>query len=244
MSVVSASATGATARRVALQLRNDPRTVALLLVVPCALIALLRWVFDSGDTFDRIGGPLLGVFPLLSMFLVTSVAMLRERTTGTLERILTLPVGKLDILLGYAVAFGVVAVVQGTLVTSVALGLLGLEVAGPTWAIVLLCTANALLGSSLGLLVSAFARSEFQAVQFLPAFLLPQLLLCGLMTPRDQMAPALEAVSRALPMTYAYDALDRVVRDTGDAGGPTAVVLACTVLALCAGAVTLRRRTA
>lgn len=240
---MSLRATSATARRVALQLRHDHRTLALLLVVPCVLVTIMRFVFDDGGTFDRIGGPLLGVFPLLSMFLVTSIAMLRERTSGTVERLLTMPVGKLDILVGYAAAFAAVAVVQAALVATVSMGLLGLDVQGPTWAVLLLGIANALLGMALGLFVSAFARTEFQAVQFLPAFLLPQLLLCGLLTPRDAMAPALEAVSRALPMTYAYDALDRVTRDAGGAAAPTSVVLGCTALALACGALTLRRRT-
>ena len=241
---MSARVTAATAHRVALQLRHDHRTMALLLVVPCVLVSLLRFVFDDGSTFDRIGGPMLGIFPLLSMFLVTSIAMLRERTTGTLERLLTMPVAKLDVLLGYAAAFAAVAVVQAGLVASVSFGLLGLEVEGSAWAMIGLAIANAILGMALGLFVSAFARTEFQAVQFLPAFLLPQILLCGLLTARDAMAPALEAVSTALPLTYAYDALDKVSRGSDGAAWPAAVVVGCAGLALVAGAATLRRRTA
>jgi ABC-2 type transport system permease protein len=241
---MSARATFATAARVARQLRHDRRTMALLLAVPCVLVTIMRFVFADGDTFDRIGGPLLGIFPLLSMFLVTSIAMLRERTTGTLERLLTMPVGKLDILLGYALAFAAFAVLQAVLVAGVSFGLLGLEVEGHAWAMLLLAIANAVLGMALGLFVSAFARTEFQAVQFLPAFLMPQLLLCGLLAPRDSMSSLLEAVSRVLPMTYAYDALDRVTRGAGDVAGPTLVVVGCAVLALVAGAGTLKRTTA
>jgi ABC-2 type transport system permease protein len=241
---MSLRATGATAGRVARQLLHDRRTMALLLAVPVVLVTLIRFVFDDGSTFDRIGGPLLGIFPLLSMFLVTSIAMLRERTSGTLERLLTMPVGKLDILLGYAAAFAAFAVVQVALVASVSFGLLGLDVEGARWAMLLLGIANAVLGMALGLFVSAFARTEFQAVQFLPAFLLPQFLLCGLLTARDSMASVLEAVSWALPMTYAYDALDRVTRGVDGALGPALVVVGCAVLALGAGAATLRRTTA
>jgi ABC-2 type transport system permease protein len=241
---MSARGTLATAHRVALQLLHDHRTLALLLVVPCVLMSLIRFVFDQGPTFDRVGGPLLGIFPLLSMFLVTSIAMLRERTSGTLERLLTMPVAKLDVLLGYALAFAAVAVVQAGLVASVAFGPLGLEIAGSTWAMLGLAIANAVLGMALGLCVSAFARTEFQAVQFLPAVLLPQFLLCGLLTDREAMAPALEAVSAALPMTYAYDALDKVSSGVGGAASSAAVVVGCVALALAAGAATLRRRTA
>jgi len=240
---MSIRATASTARRVGLQLRNDHRTLALLLVVPCVLMTLIRFVFDEGQTFDRIGGPLLGIFPLISMFLVTSIAMLRERTSGTLERLLTMPVGKLDILLGYAVAFAAVAVLQVGLVGGVAFGLLGLEIDGPTWQM-LLGVANAVLGMALGLFVSAFARSEFQAVQFLPAFLLPQFLLCGLLAPRETMDPVLELISSVLPMTFAYDALDQVARGTGDSAGSSTAVVGFALLALAAGAATLRRKSA
>jgi ABC-2 type transport system permease protein len=244
---VSARSTLATAARVMLQLRRDPRTVALLVVVPLVLIALLKGIFDGDPvTFDRIGGPLVGIFPLISMFLVTSITMLRERTTGTLERLMTMPMAKLDLLAGYGIGFAVMAAIQGGIVASVAFLLLGLDVAGSAAAVIALAVLNAVLGMSLGLLASAFARTEFQAVQFMPAFLLPQLLLCGLFLPREEMAPVLEAISWALPMTYAYDALERVSIDgaLGSGGAlDVAIVLAATLLALVLAALTLRRRT-
>ena len=238
----------ATATRVLTQLRRDPRTIALLLVVPAALLTLIKFVFDDNPgAFDRIGGPLVGLFPFITMFLVTSITMLRERTTGTLERLMTMPLAKLDILLGYGLAFGLVGTVQALITSGVAFGLLDLEVAGSTAVVILLAIGNALLGMSLGLFVSAFAQTEFQAIQFMPAFVFPQLLLCGLFVARDQMAEALEAASYALPLTYAYDALDRVTSDgtLGDRGTAD-VLVTCGVilLALALGAATLRRRTA
>jgi ABC-2 type transport system permease protein len=245
---VSARATGATALRVLTQLRRDPRTLALLMVVPCVLVALLKGVFDGQpQTFDRIGGPLVGLFPLITMFVVTSITMLRERTTGTLERLMTMPLAKLDLLLGYGLAFAIVAAIQATVVSTVAFVLLDLDVAGSVFGVFLLAIANAQLGMALGLFASAFATTEFQAVQFMPAFVLPQLLLCGLFVARDQMAPALEAVSWALPMTYAYDALERVSVDSslGASGAAdVAVTIAAMLLSLALGALTLRRRTA
>ncbi len=238
----------ATARRVLEQLKGDHRTVALLAVVPCALMALLYWVFDGQPlVFDRVGLLLLGVFPFVTMFLVTSVAMLRERTSGTLERLLTTPLGKLDLLLGYALAFGVAALVQAALASALALGLLGLDPAGSVALVLLLAVANALLGMALGLLVSAFAQSEFQAVQFLPAFVLPQLLLCGLIAPRDEMAPVLEAISAVLPMTYAVDGMSELAHTSslsGDLLTDLLVVTGSAATALALGAATLRRRTA
>jgi ABC-2 type transport system permease protein len=237
----------ATAARVMRQLRHDPRTIAMIIVVPVVLITLLKYVlWDQEGSFERVGGPMVGIFPLILMFLVTSITMLRERTTGTLERLMTLPLAKLDLLLGYGIAFAVVAAVQAIVVSAVAFGLLGVDAEGSTVLVVLLAIANALLGMSLGLFASAFARTEFQAVQFMPMFVLPQLLLCGLFVPRDQMAPALEEVSYALPMTYAYDALERVTLDGSlGAGGAVDVVvtLGATVPALMLAATTLPRRT-
>src|SRR6266511_4620414 len=239
---MSLRVTTATALRVLAQLRRDPRTIALLLVVPSALVTLLKYVLEGQPgSFDRIGGPLVGLFPFITMFLVTSITMLRERTTGTLERLMTMPLAKLDILLGYGLAFGLVGTVQALITSGVAFGLLGLEVAGSTALVILLAIGNALLGMSLGLFVSAFAQTEFQAIQFMPAFVFPQLLLCGLFVARDQMAGALEAVSYALPLTYAYDALDRVTSE-GSLGGRGAadVLVTCGVilLALALGAAT------
>ncbi|MEV5445909.1 ABC transporter permease [Streptomyces sp. NPDC052644] len=237
----------ATARRVLTQLRHDPRTIALMLLVPVLMITLLRYVFDgSPHVFDTIGASLLGIFPLITMFLVTSIATLRERTSGTLERLLAMPLGKGDLIAGYALAFGLLAVVQSALATAVAVWALGLDVAGSPWLLLVVALLDALLGTALGLFVSAFAASEFQAVQFMPAVIFPQLLLCGLFTPRDRMQPVLEAVSDALPMSYAVDGMNQVVRHpdvTGDFVRDALVVAGCALLVLALGAATLRRRT-
>jgi ABC-2 type transport system permease protein len=244
---VSLEITLATAARVLRQVRRDRRTLALVLVVPPALMTLFRYVFDGQpETFDRVGPPLVGLFPFVSMFLVASISMLRERTTGTLERLMSMPLAKLDLLVGYALAFALLAVAQASLTAAVSFGLLGLDSRGPVWLVVVLAVGNAVLGMALGLFLSAFAQTEFQAVQFMPAFVLPQVLLAGLLVPRDKMAPVLELVSYALPLTYAYDALARATADelgrrlTLD----VIVVAVFVVLALVLGATTLRRRTA
>jgi ABC-2 type transport system permease protein len=236
----------ATADRVLQQLRRDHRTLALVLAVPPALLALFKYVFDAQpETFERIGAPLVGLFPFILMFLVTSIAMLRERTGGTLERLMSLPLAKLDLLLGYGLAFAALAAVQATLTSAVGFWLLGLDSEGAIWGVVLIAVANAVLGMSLGLFLSAFATSEFQAVQFMPAVVFPQILLCGLLVPREAMPSLLEGISWFLPLTYAYDALARVT--AGDIGGrlwlDVGVVLASILLALALGATTLRRRT-
>ena len=245
---MSPTITLATARRVLRQLRRDHRTMALLLVVPCLLLTLLRYVYDDRpEVFDHVGGPLLALFPFITMFLVTSVAMLRERTTGTLERLLTTPLGKGDLLLGYALAFGAVAVLQTGLASALALGPLGLDLAASPALVVLLALLDALLGMALGLFLSAFARNEFQAVQFLPAFVLPQLLLCGLFAPRAAMAPALRWLSDAFPLTYAVDGMQLLTTRSGvgaDLVRDLLVIGGSSVLALGLGAATLRRQSA
>jgi ABC-2 type transport system permease protein len=236
-----------TTARILRQLRHDPRTIALLVVVPTLLLTLMHYVFDAQPViFNRVGVIMLGVFPFVAMFLVTSVAMLRERTTGTLERLLTTPMHKLDLLFGYGLAFALAAAVQAAVAAGIAYALLGLDTAGSALTVAALAIGNAVLGMAIGLLVSAFAQSEFQAVQFMPAFILPQLLLCGLIWPRDQMAGWLEKISNVLPMTYAVDALIQVSRHpdpTGTLWRDAVVVVSCIVVALLLGAATLRRRT-
>jgi ABC-2 type transport system permease protein len=244
---VSARITLATAVRVLWQIRRDRRTIALLLVVPTGLLVLMRYVLDGRpQTFQALGAPLCGLFPFVVMFLVTSVAMLRERTTGTLERLMTLPLAKADLLVGYGIAFGALAAVQAAVVCLVGFAALGLHAAHGAWLVAALAVGNAVLGMALGLFASAFARTEFQAVQFMPAIVLPQLLLCGLFVARADMAGVLHALSWALPFTYAYDALTLA---TGPAplGGALAadagVIAGATLVALGLGALTMRRRT-
>jgi ABC-2 type transport system permease protein len=243
---VSARLTLATAARVLRQIRHDPRTLGLLVVVPCVLVGLLAWIYRETPVFDLIGAPLIGVFPFVVMFLITSIATLRERRTGTLERLLAMPLGKGDLLAGYALAFGLLAAVQAVVVTAFSLFVLGLDVAGDAWLLLVVAVAVAVLGTALGLFLSAFAATEFQAVQFLPAFVLPQFLLCGLLVARDRLPDVLHWISDLLPLSYAVDAMRTITSDPhggADVARDLVVVLAFVVVLLAAGAATLRRRT-
>ncbi|GGO90959.1 transport permease protein [Nocardioides phosphati] len=245
----------AIAARVLTQLRRDHRTLAIMLVLPCLLMALLWWMFSDlpqpamvpgqPEMFDRLAPALLAIFPFIVMFLVTSVTTLRERGSGTLERLLALPMGRLDFLVGYALAFGLVAALQSALAVGLSVGLLGLDIAGPVWLLMVVAVVDALLGTALGLFVSAFARTEFQAVQFMPALVVPQILLCGLFVPRDSLPDVLGAISNVLPLSYAVDAMSSVrdSTDTGGVGGDLAVIAAYVLVGLALGAATLRRRT-
>ncbi len=239
--------TFATTGRILRQLRHDRRTVALLVAVPSLLLALLYFMYDNaGPTFDRIALIMLGIFPFVIMFLVTSIAMLRERTTGTLERLLTTPLAKLDLLFGYGIAFGMAAAVQAAVTVGVAYWLLGLDTVGNAGLVVAIAVVNAVLGVALGLFCSAFARTEFQAVQFLPVVVVPQLLLCGLFVPRGQMTGWLQAISDAMPLSYAVEALAQVgahADATTTMWRDLTVVTGAAIVALVLAAATLRRRT-
>lgn len=239
--------------RILRQLRSDHRTVAMILLVPALLMALLYFLYDDVPSapgtlplFDRIAVTMLGILPFVVMFLITSIAMQRERSSGTLERLLTTPMSKLDLLASYATAFSLAAVLQALLACAVAFGLLGLTTAGPVGWVLVVAVLNAVLGVALGLLCSAFARTEFQAVQFMPVVVVPQLFLCGLLVPRDQMPDWLHALSNVLPLSYAVDALQQISLHpafTSRMGVDIAVVAGFALVALCAGAATLRRRT-
>ncbi|GLY29451.1 ABC transporter permease [Kineosporia sp. NBRC 101731] len=240
------SLTLATAIRVLRQIRHDPRTLAMLLVVPSALIGLLAWIYQGGGLFDRIGAPLLALFPVIVMFLITSVSTLRERQSGTMERLLTLPLAKADLIGGYAVAFGGLGIAAALIATAFSVQVLGLDVAGPLWLLVVVSTVDSLLGTALGLFISAFARSEFQAVQFLPAVIVPQFLLCGLLVPRDDLPGGLSQVSDILPLSYAIDAMTTITTSAQATGSvlKDVLIVAGFVLGLVIlGAATLRRRT-
>jgi ABC transporter DrrB family efflux protein len=246
---MSPTRTATIARRVLWQLRRDPRTVALLLVVPCVLLGLLRWMFDADVAlFDRIAGPMVGLFPFIIMFLVTSISMLRERTGGTLERLMAMPVAKLDLLVGYGIAFAIAAIAQALAASGVAFGLLDVPIAGSVAMVIALAIGNAVLGMSLGLFTSAFARTEFQAVQFMPALVFPQLLLCGLFVPVDELPDGLRQVAKCLPLHWSFDALSRTVvlgqgLGTTEVARDCALIVAGSIAFLALGAVTLRRRT-
>ncbi|MDY7526993.1 MULTISPECIES: ABC transporter permease [Cryobacterium] len=236
----------ATAGRVLAQIRHDPRTIVLLLVVPSLLIGLVAWIFSDTPVFDRIGPAMIALFPFIVMFLVTSITTLRERRTGTLERLLSMPLGKGDFILGYTLAFGLLAVLQSAVAVGYAVWVCGLTIAGSVWLLLAVAVADAVLGTTFGLLASAFARTEFQVVQFMPALVFPQILLGGIFLPRDQLPDALRIISDWLPLSHAIDALQAVASNSQDAayiGGELLIIGAWIVGAVVVGSITLRRRT-
>lgn len=243
---MSAGKTIATSRRVLSQLRHDRRTIALVFVVPPVLLTILKYVFQGETaTFNHIAPMLLGIFPMIMMFLITSIVTLRERTSGTLDRLMTMPISKLDFIFGYAIAFCLLGFLQAAISGTVMLGLLHVTVMAGTLPTMLGAILAAFLGTSLGLFTSAFARSEFQAVQFMPAFIFPQLLTCGLFVAREQMARPLQWFSDVMPLTYSVDAMKQVTvysTWTATLTRDLTVIVVFGVAALILGSATIRRQ--
>lgn len=236
----------ATAGRVLAQVMHDPRTIALMLLVPSLLIGLIAWIFTETDAFSRIGPAMIALFPFVVMFLVTSIATLRERRSGTLERLLSMPMAKGEFIFGYALALTLVAIVQTVIAVSFAIWVCGLQIEGQLWLLFAVAALDALLGISLGLMASAFAHTEFQVVQFMPALVIPQFLLAGIILPREQLPGALQAIGDWLPLSHAIDALSDAAAGTTDSATAINMLLiaAWIAAALLIGSLTLRRRTA
>ncbi len=248
---MSPALTWNTARRVLTQLRRDRRTVAMLLLLPALLTWLLQYIFSeapeppTGPIFDTLGPRIMGLFPLILMFVVTSITMLRERQSGTLERLMVGPTGKADVVLGYALAFGLIGTLQAVIMTAWSAWPLGLSIPGGMWQLGLFMILDALVGTALGLLASAVARTEFQAVQMMPMAILPQLLLAGLFIDRAAMPTALEWISDALPVSYAIDGINHVLAGEPDKiWSQVLILIGFIVGSLLLGSLTLRRRTA
>ena len=244
---MSPDRTLAVVQRVLRQLRRDHRTLAMVFVIPPALLTLMNAILtNSPGTFDRIGPLMLGFFPFMMLFVITSISVLRERTQGTLDRLMASPIGRGDLLVGYAVAFTLVALAQAVVTMTVGIGLLDMPSEGGLALTFLIVIGQSLLGIALGLFLSAFARTEFQAVQFLPAFVAPQFLLAGLIVPVDRLPSGLEFVARLLPLTYAFEALQLIMREGRGLDHDRllldlAVIFGFVAVALIAGALTLRR---
>ncbi|TXJ05462.1 MAG: ABC transporter permease [Aeromicrobium sp.] len=204
----------AVALRVAQQLSHDHRSMALIVVMPALLLSVFYWVYESRpDIFNHIGPALIGLFPFTIFFLITSVTMVRERTSGTLERLMTTPIRRGELIAGYTLALSIASFVQAVITTAVGVWLLGLDLAQP-WGVLFLAVVSSIVGTALGLLASAFARTEFQAVQFMPLAIIPQFLLCGLLVPRDQMVAPLYWLSEMLPLSHLIDAFDIVTTES------------------------------
>jgi ABC-2 type transport system permease protein len=231
-----------TSKRIGQQLRHDPRTIALALLVPSLLMTILKYVFAHNQlVFNAVAPSILGIFPFTIMFIIASISMLRERTNGTLERLMTLPITKFELICGYAIAFGTLAALQAILASFITLHFLGVTVAGGEAHVLMLAIIAGVLGMGFGLFTSSLATSEFQAVQFLPAFVFPQLLVCGLFAPFEQMARPLQLLADVTPLSYLVAAMRTVVTSTNIPAHELLVIGVFFVFSVALATISLRK---
>ncbi len=231
--------------RIVNQIRGDHRSMALIVVAPIIVMSLVGFSFaDQKGVLDRVAPALMAVFAMFFTFILTGVSFLRERSHGTLERLLTTPVGRLDILVGYLLGFLVFATIQSVVILLFTIFALQVGYRGDLWQIFVLLMLLTVVAVNLGIFVSTFARNEFQVVQFIPIILAPQIFLSGVILPVEQMPAYFQAIARVLPLRYAVDGLRGIMLDgqaLGDVTVEVAALAAFAIILLCLAAMTIRR---
>lgn len=229
------------ARRLLSALRGDRRTLALVVVVPAFLTFLLGEVFERPELFAP---PLLGVFVFFLTYLLTAVGFLRERTAGTLDRLLVSPISRSGLVVGYVVGFGYLAVIQSLVLLGSGVVFLGVEFEHGVARFLLIEVLGAFTALGIGIVLSLFAQNEFQVLQFVPAVITPQVILGGTFTPVEELPTYLEYAARVMPVTYLIDGMDYVIFDEGTAADfwfAVVVLAVFTVASIALSAVVVRR---
>lgn len=171
-----------------------------------------KYVYGSENTevFDVFSPILIGFFVLFFVFLISGIGLLNERTTGTLERLMATPIKRWEIVTAYLIGYGVFAVIQTIIIVLYAVNVLDIIMIGSIWNVIIINLFLALVALSLGLLLSSFATSEFQMVQFIPIVAIPQVFFSGIF-PLEGMAHWLQVIAKIMPLYYAGDALKDVM---------------------------------
>ncbi len=235
------------ARRIIRQLQRDHRTFAMVLIVPLVVMTLIGLSFPQKNVLDYIAPALLAALGLFFGFLLTGISFLRERSQGTMERLMVSPISRLDIVLGYLAGFFVIALVQSALILFFVIYILDVRYNGSLWQIFLFQMIVVAGAVNLGIFISTFARNEFQVVQFIPLVILPQMFLCGLLWPVEQMPDYLQWLSNVLPLTYAVRGMRDIMLNGSsllDTGLEVLVLLGFAAVMSAAAALTLRRSAA
>jgi len=218
--------------------------MALILLVPLVVMTLIGLSFPDSSVLDYIAPALLTTLALFFGFLLTGISFLRERSQGTMERLMASPVSRLDIVVGYLLGFFIFALVQTLIILLFTVYVLKITYHGALWEIFIFQTIVIVGAVNLGIFVSTFARNEFQMVQFIPLIIFPQIFLCGVIWPVEQMPDYLQWLSRVLPLTYAVDGLrDIMLSGKGliDVGVDLMVLVGFAAAISIVAAITLRR---
>jgi ABC-2 type transport system permease protein len=235
--VVFARKTLMVAHRVLRELLRDHRSRIVLMVTPALLVILVRQLFNSAEAFAPSAALMLGIFPAFSMCLFGSTALVRERTEGTLEKILTTPITKTNLVCGYACAAVVASLVQAAVTVTAAFAVVRIHTASPVWLMGLLTALCGVFGMSLGLCISAASKNEGEAFQFLPGVMIPQMLVSGVVFPVAHMGAWVQRLESLLPLSAVTNTMADA-RTTAYGGTPMAVSLAA-MLGIIAAALAL-----
>jgi ABC-2 type transport system permease protein len=232
------------AGRLMRQLMRDRRTLGLIVVVPLVIMSLIGLSFPEGDILSNIAPALLATLALFFSFLLTGISFLRERSQGTMERLMASPVSRLDIVIGYLFGFFLFALTQTLIVVLFTIYVFDIKFLGDLWQILVFQVMVITGAVTLGIFTSTFARNEFQMVQFIPLIIVPQIFLSGVLWPVEQMPDYLQWLSAIMPLRYAIDGLrDIMVSGSSllDVGFELAVLSGFTVVTSILAAITLRR---
>ncbi len=232
------------AGRVMRQLIRDRRTMALIVIVPLVIASIVGVSVPDKFILDYIAPAVLAVLILFFSFLLTGISVLRERTQGTLERLMASPVSRLDVVGGYLLGFLPFALLQTLIIFFYMVYVLNVNYYGELWQILVFQVIIGIGAVCLGIFCSIFAKNEFQMVQFIPLIILPQIFLCGLLWPVSQMPDYLQWVAKFLPLTYGVDGVRAMMlqgQNLLDIGKEVWVLLAFAVGLLILAAVTMRR---
>ncbi len=232
------------AGRIIHQLIRDRRTMALIVVVPLVVITLIGLSFPEGTVLDYIAPAMLATLALFFSFLLTGISFLRERSQGTMERLMASPVSRIDIVFGYLFGFFIFALTQTLIILLFTIYVLDVNYSGDLWQIFVFQIVVIIGSVNLGIFLSTFARNEFQMVQFIPLIIVPQMFLCGVIWPVEQMPDYLQWLSKVLPLTYAVDGLRDIMlagKNLLDVWVELAVLIGFAVVISVVAALTIRR---
>jgi ABC-2 type transport system permease protein len=232
------------AARIIQQLVRDRRTLGLIIVVPLVVMTLIGLSFPQSNVLDYIAPALLATLALFFSFLLTGISFLRERSQGTLERLMASPVSRFDIVVGYLLGFFIFALTQSLIILLFTVYVLDVHYAGDLWQIFVFQIVVIAGAVNLGIFTSTFARNEFQMIQFIPLIILPQVFLCGVVWPVEQMPDYLQWLSKILPLTYAVKGLRDIMlagKNLLEVGFDLAVLVGFAIIISAITTITLRR---
>lgn len=241
------SSTFTVARRVMLQVVRDRRTIALILIAPLVIATIAGFSIPDKSVLDNAAPGILAALILFFGFLITGISFLRERTQGTMERLMASPISRMDIVAGYLLGLLLFALIQTLIMFFYMIYVLDVSFQGDLWQILVFQVLIGINAVCLGTFFSAFARNEFQMIQFIPLIIVPQIFVSGLFIPVSQLPAVLEWASKFLPLTYGVEGIKALMlqgQNLLDIGKDVGVLTGYAAGLLILAALTLRRSAA